>query len=364
VGYNQDTPAAPQAQAGRGQIMWGWEVTVIRFVQNLGPWLELPMGVASFMGTVEFYLLAMPLLYWCWDNRLGLRLALMLVLTVGTNEALKMAFHWPRPYWVLATDQIRALSGEANFAFPSGHAQQAVSLWGLLASWLSRPRRDAAQSRPNGADERGRRWVWPAVLALIALNGLSRIYLGVHFASDVIVGWGAGALLLWAFLRWEGAAKQWLGQRTVGALIVVSLVASLALLGLTVGARASLGGWELPTSWSETALARSGEPIAPLNLKNAVDVAGVLLGVGAGAAWMARAGGFDPGGPVNKRLTRYALGLAGLLGVWFGLRAVFPEGESVTTYALRYGRSALVGAWVSAGAPALFVRVGLAERKG
>jgi membrane-associated phospholipid phosphatase len=336
------------------QSTWSMEASIIRFVQNLGPWLQVPMDVASFMGTVEFYLLTMPLLYWCWDNRLGLRLALMLVLTVGTNEALKMAFHWPRPYWVLPADQVQALSSEANFAFPSGHAQQAMSLWGLLANWLSRPGRGAAPSR---------RWVWLPALALILLNGVSRIYLGVHFASDVLAGWAVGALLLWAFLRWEDAAKKWLVERSLAVQILVSLVASLALLGLSVLARLSLGSWQVPMSWAQTALARGGEPIDPLNLKNAVDVAGVLLGMGAGGAWMAKAGGFDPGGPLAKRLVRYALGLVGLVGVWFGLRALFPQGESLAIYALRYGRSALVGAWVAAGAPALFVRLGLAERK-
>jgi hypothetical protein len=305
------------------------------------------------MGTVEFYLLIMPALYWCWNNRLGVRLAAMLVLAVGTNEALKMAFHVPRPYWVLP-EKVQALSSEANFAFPSGHAQQAISLWGLLASWLSRLWSDATR----------RRWVWAAVLVLILLNGMSRIYLAVHWVSDVLAGWVIGAVLLWAFLRWEPAVTRWLQGRRLVQQILLSLLASLAVLGLSLLARASLGGWQVPLSWMDNALARTGEPINPLSVKNAVDVAGVLLGVGAGAAWMAQAGGFDAGGPALKRLVRYILGVAGLLALWFGLRALFPEGESVTVYALRYGRSALVGAWVSAGAPALFLRLGLAKRHG
>ncbi len=334
--------------------LWLFEAQIIRWVQGFGAWLQVPMDVASFMGTVEFYLLIMPALYWCWDNRLGMRLAAMLVLAVGTNEALKMAFHFPRPYWVLPKGEVQALSSEANFAFPSGHAQQAVSLWGLLASWLPRPWRDAAR----------RRWVWAAVLLLILLNGISRVYLAVHWVSDVLAGWVVGAVLLWAFLRWEPAVTRWLQGRRLAQQILLSLLASLTVLGLSLLARVSLGAWQVPLSWMENALARTGEPIDPLSLKNAVDVAGVLLGVGAGAAWMAHAGGFDAGGPVLKRLTRYVLGLVGLLAVWFGLRALFPQGESVTTYALRYGRSALVGAWVSAGAPALFLRLGLAERQG
>ncbi len=328
------------------QTIGNIEIAIIQFLQNLGGWLAGPMKVLSFMGTVEFYLLLMPALYWCWDALLGLRLGVMLMLSAGMNEALKLAFHQPRPYWLdYEGPKILALSSERNFGFPSGHGQQAVSLWELLASSLRR------------------RWIWAAALGLAFSIGVSRLYLGVHFPHDVLAGWLVGALLLWAFVHWEGPLTRWLGERGLGQKVVVSFLASLALLGLNALSFVSLGDWQVPPGWAEMALACTSEPIDPFSLKLAFDVAGVLFGMGAGAAWLSEAGGFRADGPIGKRLTRYLLGIVGLMVLWFGVRAVLPGGATVVAWCLRYLRSTLVGAWVSAGGPALFLRLGLAESK-
>jgi hypothetical protein len=51
----------------------------------------------------------------------------------------------------------------------------------------------------------------------------------------------------------------------------------------------------------------------------------------------------------------------GLLILWFGLGLVFPRGESILPYILRYLRYVLVGFWVSGGAPWIFYKFNLAE---
>jgi membrane-associated phospholipid phosphatase len=321
------------------------EFAIIAFVQSLGTWMVPLMKAFTFLSTVEFYLLWMPLLYWCWDATLGLRMGIMLMLTAGLNEALKMAFRRPRPYWIPGSEQqIQAMSAEESFAFPSGHAQQAMSLWGLLAASLRR------------------NWMWAIALLVALFNGLSRVYLGVHYLSDVLVGWALGGVLLWAFLRLEAPVAGWWARQTWRVQLAASLLASIAVLSLALLARASLGDWQVPGAWFETALAQTGEPIDPLAAENAVDAAGVLLGMACGATWLARRGWFRASGPAAKRLLRYVMGLLGLLGLWFGGRALLPEATSATVYGLRYLRSAVVGVWVSAAAPALFVRLGLAER--
>jgi len=64
---------------------------------------------------------------------------------------------------------------------------------------------------------------------------------------------------------------------------------------------------------------------------------------------------------VAKRLARYLLDLVGVILIWYGLKAVFPSEANLLGYALRYLRYALVGLWVSVGAPALFIRLRLAK---
>jgi membrane-associated phospholipid phosphatase len=66
--------------------------------------------------------------------------------------------------------------------FPSGHAANAVVTWGLLASLATSHRR-----------------LWGVVAGLLAVSiGLTTIYLGTHWVSDVLAGWAAGGLVLLA----------------------------------------------------------------------------------------------------------------------------------------------------------------------
>jgi hypothetical protein len=96
------------------------------------------------------------------------------------------------------------------------------------------------------------------------------------------------------------------------------------------------------------------EPLEPRNLKDLLDPAATLLGLGLGAVLLFDRGGFDAAGGGSKRLGRFALGLVGLLAVYYGLRAIFPGAETAIGLILRFVRYALVGFWVSYGAPRVF----------
>jgi len=98
----------------------------------------------------------------------------------GVVYGLKALFHRARPEAVFAS---------LGYSFPSGHAFAAVALYGMLAYWLAR-----GQERPRAVG------VWGAGILLILLIGFSRIYLGVHYASDVAAGFAAGLPWLWGCL--------------------------------------------------------------------------------------------------------------------------------------------------------------------
>jgi hypothetical protein len=94
-----------------------------------------------------------------------------------------------------------------------------------------------------------------------------------------------------------------------------------------------------------------------------VSNAGVFFGLAAGWLLLQTKGGFDAGGSWWKRLARFPIGLAGVFVLWYGLGAIFPRGEFLLSYGLRYLRYALVGFWISAPAPWIFIRLGLAEKE-
>jgi len=310
-------------------------------VQGLGGWLEVPMKFFSFLGSEEFYLLALPILYWCIDTGLGLRVGLILLVSAGLNDSLKMAFHTPRPYWFSAS--VKPLSAESSFGVPSGHAQNAVAIWGIAAAYLNK------------------RWAWLSAIMLMLLIGFSRLYLGVHFPQDVLVGWGIGALLLWGFTRFWSPVADWLKHQTAGRQIGIAAAVSLLLLLIGSLPYAGLSHWTLPPDWAVNA-ARAGDPLPdPVSMNGILTSAGTLFGLVCGLVWMNAQGGYQASGPVMKRVLRLVLGVVGVLILRYGLGAIFPSGETLAAFAFRYLRYALIGAWVSGGAPFLFVRLKLAN---
>ena len=78
------------------------------------------------------------------------------------------------------------VASASGYGFPSAHATQAAAVWGALAVLALR----------SLADRRARRAVTAAASVLVVLIGVSRLYLGVHWATDVVGGWALGALWL------------------------------------------------------------------------------------------------------------------------------------------------------------------------
>ncbi len=94
------------------------------------------------------------------------------------NTGLKLFFSKPRPQlW-------RLLISEKSFSFPSGHALGSLVLYGFLAYLL-------ATHYPKYA-----KIIYSLAVVAIAAIGLSRLYLGVHWPTDVIAGYGVGFLWL------------------------------------------------------------------------------------------------------------------------------------------------------------------------
>ena len=318
-------------------------IQIIHWLQNLGPWLTPAMQAFSFLGSEPFYLFTVPAIYWCWDAALGLRFGASLMLSSILNATLKLAFHNPRPYWV-HTD-IQALATESSFGIPSGHAQNAVVVWGVLAAWFRR------------------RSAWLVAVMLAFLIGLSRLALGVQYPLDVVVGWLVGAAVLAVLLKVETPLRAWFRNRSIQdqALWVVGV--SLALLVVGTVLRLWLETWHLPQEWVVAAslAAPKSELIHPLALADLISYGGSFFGLAFGAVMLRAVGGFKTQGSARKRLLRYPLGIAGVAALWFGLGVIFPRGEFLLAYALRYLRYGLVGFWITFIAPFIFVKLKLAE---
>lgn len=117
-------------------------------------------------------------------KRPGLCCAVNLVLVVALNLLLKSLVQRPRPEGI-------GLVVETGFSFPSGHSMAAMAFFGLLI-WL------VWHYHPKKALRNGCCLGFALVIVLI---GVSRVYLGVHYASDVVAGFCVALAWLAVYTR-------------------------------------------------------------------------------------------------------------------------------------------------------------------
>lgn len=309
--------------------------------QGLGEWLLAPMKALSFLGTENFYILLMPVLYWSVDSALGLRVGVTMLLSSGLNTIFKFLFHAPRPYWV--NTEVQAFSAESSFGVPSGHAQNAVAVWGSFAAYLRK------------------KWIWAISLLLIAGISLSRLYLAVHFPIDTVVGLLLGFLLLVGILDFWEPVSHWAEGKSLSTQILAAFLGSLALIFFAGMAAWAFRDWQMPAGWIQNAGRAGGEAPHPFALGGIISSAATLFGIFAGLAWINTQGGFQASGNAIQRFLRYLVGMIGLSVFYLGLKLIFPSGEDFIAYLFRYIRYALVGFWVSGGAPFMFFKSNLAN---
>jgi membrane-associated phospholipid phosphatase len=309
------------------------------FFQSMGNWLEIPMQVLSFLGSEEFYLLFGPAIYWCFDAAIGLHVALFLNISISLNAAFKFAFQGPRPFWV--SSQIIPYAGEGSFGIPSGHSMNSATIFGGMA-WLIK-----------------KAWaVWGALI-LVIMIGISRIYLGVHFLHDVLLGWALGLLLIFVIMKAEPAILAWMKKQSFTVQIGSAFGTSLALLAPAVLIHFALNSYQIPAEWTATALQAVPDlELAPLSLESTLSSVGAFFGIAFGALWTEyRCGGYKADGSMRNKILRYLVGVVIIFALWRGLGVLQPDGENWISYTIRYLRYAITGFWITGLAPAVFKRL-------
>jgi membrane-associated phospholipid phosphatase len=176
------------------------DVTITReFQENQTPWLRYSMIAISFIGNVSLLSLGLivlvTVLLWIIDLRLeAVMVAALSTVSSILNGLIKYIVGRPRPTSKLV-DIIQYAGGNS---FPSGHVMAYIAFWGLLFSF-------------GIILFKGNYW-WRTALLIISglfvvLVGPSRIYLGDHWASDVLGAYLIGGVLLgtslWIYLLFK-----------------------------------------------------------------------------------------------------------------------------------------------------------------
>jgi membrane-associated phospholipid phosphatase len=301
-------------------VPWGTEIIVWAQTHSNAALDGLFVAFTT-LGYEEFYLLVLPLVYWCLNKQVGTGLAYISLLSAWVNSAIKYLFAIPRP--ADPRIEMKAPRLETSPSFPSGHAQNALVNWGYLAISFRSP-------------------IF-RVLAVVAILGisLSRVFLGVHYPQDIVGGWLIGLVLLVGFSWLAPPTGRWLANQPL--LLQLSAAVLLPVLLMLLH----------PAGTQGRALAESS--VTPMS---------ALAGLGVGIVMERRWVRFQVAGVWWRRLLRFVFGLAIAMLFYAGPKLLLPEGLShdVETVA-RFVRYGLLGWVVAFASPWLFVRLQLAEQE-
>jgi hypothetical protein len=218
----------------------------------------------------------------------------------------------PRPFEY--DPRIKQLFAAPPWGFPSIHTQNAIVVWGYLAIQIKKA------------------WFWVLAISLMILIPLSRLYLGLHFPTDLLGGYILGALLLCLFLNFSKPLENWLMSIGILWRIIMAVLFPIILMAL------------LP----------SQEP-------NAISAGSLFIGISLGVVIENQWVRFDPSTEPRNQASKLILGIISLFVLRFGLKLLFTSLTPETFFlGLRY---ALIGCWFSAGAPWAFIKLGLAQKR-
>jgi len=302
-----------------------WGLDCIRQIQTLAtPELTFCMWAFTIIGSSAVCMVLIPFVYWCVDEKKSLRLAVVLLISAWINLALKFFLDQPRPFFE-GYDPSVGMAAVVMGGFPSAHAQNSLVMWMIIASWKIIPRLSRAVHFGIAA-------------FLCLLIGFSRIYLGVHFPTDVFGGWLLGGLVL-AVYFWAGSRiEEWFETHNprIGLIAAAALAFAMNMY----------------------------RPFEYLLMPS-----GMILGLGIGCFLCRRYIGFNASlkdrSGTEKRLTllvRYVLGITAI-ALLYVAAGKFINGlrDSGNYHLYVFIRYVLMAVWISAGAPWVFCKLRLAR---
>jgi membrane-associated phospholipid phosphatase len=285
------------------------------------------------LGEIEGYIFVVAAIYAAFDKRLAFRLAMLALVAMSLNHFLKTIIANPRPFvaegsfskhWAVTEE--KAVELAAEYSTPSGHAMAGGSFYTFLY----------ASAR--------HRWVKFLAVATLLLTGISRPYLGVHYAEDILLGWPLGIGLALLALRFgERVGELWFRLSTPKQATTVVLTSALVIAGTDPFYVSAPHGQPLPF----------------------ISYLGLLSGLSVAYPLEIRSLGFDPrSSTALLKVARVALGVVLVMGFLAVLDLLFARiavDGSLLGNTLRYVRYFGAGFIGMFAAPHLYVWLGWAD---
>lgn len=176
-------------------FFWQWEVDLIVTLQGIaGSFLDNFFKIVTLFGEEYIMVAVLGFLYWAYQKSFGEFVGFNLLAANLLNPMIKNLANRRRPYFDNAQIECKKLvdpdagmfdTVAQGFSFPSGHSSGAASLYPSLAYY------------------KPKKYFLAIAVVIPFLVGLSRVYLGVHYPTDVLAGWalGLGIVIMMFYLR-------------------------------------------------------------------------------------------------------------------------------------------------------------------
>lgn len=195
------------------------EITLIKNLQMIrDPILDGIMIALNYVDTMPFYVLLILCVWFFYNQKQGIRMLYLLLISAFVNQECKELFAQPRPCQLYPE---LALLTARSFGFPSGAAQSMVVLFGFLSVMLKK------------------RAFWIFSIFFTLLISFSRVYLGLHFFSDIVGGWILGLFILTSYLCALPSIERFLAHSSKLKLHIVCIVIFVILWFLSLNHRTS-----------------------------------------------------------------------------------------------------------------------------
>ncbi len=174
--------------AAGNRFFFGWEIALMEWLQaHLGEGAIGALSKLSMFGEELVLIVVMGFFYWVWDKEIGKTIGMIFLVDSVWNPMIKNVALRLRPYFCSDRIDLKRLIDTGadkydvaaqGYSFPSGHSSGAAAVYGSAAYCLRK------------------KWVTVLAFLLPLLVGVSRVVVGAHFPTDVLVGWALGVLAI------------------------------------------------------------------------------------------------------------------------------------------------------------------------
>lgn len=266
-----------------------FELEIIKWLQSFRtPFLDKLFEFFTIFGEELVVIAILGGIYWSINKRIGERLGITVFISLGLNSLLKAIFMRLRPFMV--DTEITNLRPETSggYSMPSGHTQSASTVFFGVYQFFKR------------------KYLLIIAIIITVLVAISRMYIGVHYLTDVLVGAFLGILITYYLAKYL-SKKEDLSK----IYNIILIISGVALVGLFVYNLISLSG----TSFDSETFYFNTEALAKM--------IGTLAGFVLGVRFENKYVNFSNHSHLLKNILRFVLGIAVVMAVRIGLKEIF-----------------------------------------